>query len=241
MVGTFIVLEGGEGCGKSTQARTLYSSLLREGYPSLLLHEPGSTPLGDQIRRLLKAQRGDGQRKRQDRQQAPITPLAELLLFSAARADLVSNALRPALDEGRVVVCDRYTPSTIAYQGYGRGVPLETVHQVNRLTSAGVEPDLVVLLDMPPEDSLRRVAAQVSMPLDAEVTPDTRRSDEEGQRRFEEEPLCFHRKVRSGYLELAKADTEQWLVVDGTLPKERIAGIIWQRVESLVRVHTQQW
>ena len=234
-MGTFIVMEGGEGCGKSTQARTLHSRLLEEGYPSLLLHEPGGTPLGDQIRRILKAQRGDGRGPRQGRRQVDMHPITELLLFFAARAELVNNVLRPALEEGRVVVCDRYTPSTVAYQGYGRGIPLETIDQVNRLTTAGVEPNLIVLLDMPPEVSLRRVAAQGYLALDAEARPMAQRRDEEGDRRFEEEPLSFHRKVRRGYLEQAKADPEGWLMVDGTLPVEQIAQLIWQQVEPLVR------
>jgi len=205
-VGVFIVLEGGEGCGKSTQARLLYQRLQQEGDPTLLLHEPGGTPLGEQVRRLLMAQHG----------KATMTPLAELLLFSAARAELVQMVLRPALAEGRVVVCDRYTPSTIAYQGYGRGIPLETIAQVNRLSTGGLEPDMVVLLDMKPEDGLRR------------------KSEEERQR-FEDEPLAFHRKVRHGYLEQARTEPARWLRVKGTLPQDRIAAVIWERVELLVR------
>ncbi len=234
-MGTFIVLEGGEGCGKSTQARLLYSRLLQEGYSSLLLHEPGGTPLGEQIRRLLKAQRGEGQRTRQNRRQVDMSPLTELLLFSAARTELVNNVMRPALEGGRTVVCDRFTPSTIAYQGYGRGLPLKTVDLVNRLATAGLEPDLLILLDMPTEEGLCRVAAQTSLVLDTEVKPPAHRRDEDGGRRFEEEPLSFHRKVRSGYLELAKAEPERWFVVDGALPQDRIAELIWQQVEPLIR------
>ncbi|MEE8442305.1 MAG: dTMP kinase [Dehalococcoidia bacterium] len=234
-MGTFIVLEGGEGCGKSTQARLLYSRLLQEGFPSLLLHEPGGTPLGEQIRRLLKAQRGESQKTRQNTRQANMSPLTELLLFSAARAELVNNVMRPALEGGRTVVCDRFTPSTIAYQGYGRGQPLETIDLVNRLTTADLEPDLLILLDMTAEEGLRRVEAQTSLELDTEVKPLAYRRDEDGARRFEEEPLSFHRKVRSGYLELVKAEPERWFVVDGALPQDKIAELIWQRVDALVR------
>lgn len=146
--------------------------------------------------------------------------MTELLLFSAARAELVNSVMRPALEEGRTVVCDRFTPSTVAYQGYGRGIPLEAVDQVNRLATAGLEPDLILLLDMPPEEGLRRAAS---------------RRDQEGDRRFEEEPLSFHQKVHRGYLELAKAEPGRWLVLDATLPVERVADLIWQRVEPLVR------
>lgn len=162
--------------------------------------------MGEQVRRLLMAQRG----------KATINPLAELLLFSAARAELVHSVLLPALAEGRVVVCDRYTPSTIAYQGYGRGIPLETIDRLNRLGTGGLEPDLIVLLDMKPEDGLRR------------------KSEDERQR-FEEESLAFHRRVRHGYLEQARAAPERWLRVKGTLPQERIAEVIWERVELLVQ------
>ena len=219
-MGLFIVLEGGDGCGKSTQARLLHDRLLQEGYLSLLLHEPGGTPLGEQVRHLLKAQRGDNPRAQQSEYQADISPLTELLLFSAARAQMVNAVLRPALEGGRVVVCDRYTPSTVAYQGYGRGISLETIEQVNRLATAGLEPDLVLLLDMPPEDGLSRTA---------------RRRDQEEHQRFEEEPLDFHRRVRDGYLKLANAHPERWLVVDGALPQERVAEAIWQRVQPLLR------
>ena len=187
--------------------------------------------MGEQVRRLLKSQR------RGDRGSHPasMSPLTELLLFSAARSELVNTVLRPALEEGRVVVCDRFTPSTVAYQGYGRGIPLETIGQANQLTTTGVEPDLVILLDMPPEDGLRRVSAQASLAFDVEAKPSGHRRDEEGSRRFEEEPLSFHRNVRRGYLELAGAEPQRWLVVDGTLPEEQIADIMWQRVEPLLR------
>ena len=205
-MGAFIVLEGGEGCGKSTQARLLYRRLLEEDYPSLLLYEPGGTSLGEQVRRLLMAQHG----------KVTISPMAELLLFSAARSELVQQVIYPALAEGQVVVCDRYTPSTIAYQGYGRGMPLETIDQVNRLSTGGMEPDLVVLLDMKPEEGLHR------------------KSEEERQR-FEEESLEFHRIVRRGYLEQAWAEPARWLRVDGMLPQQRIAEVIWERAKLLVR------
>ena len=162
-------------------------------------------------------------------------PITELLLFSAARAELVNNFLRPALQEERVVVCDRFTPSTVAYQGYARGIPLETIEQLNRLTTADLEATVIILLDLPPEDGLLRVPAQASLAPETEGSSTTYRRDEEGSRRFEEEPLAFHQKVRRGYLEQAKADPERWLIVDGNLPKERIADIVWQRVEPLIR------
>ena len=231
-MGTFIVLEGGEGCGKSTQARILYDRLLQEGLPSALLHEPGGTSLGDEIRYILKSQSG----ARQSGQHVKsISPLTELLLFSAARAELISNIIHPTLEEGGTVICDRYTPSTIAYQGYGRGIPLETIERINRLASGGLEPELIILLDLPPEDGLSRVMARISIALHADAAPASRHMDEEQRDRFEEEPISFHRRVHAGYLEMAKADPGRWLVVDGSLPEEQIAEIVWQKVGFLVR------
>lgn len=226
-----VVLEGGEGCGKSTQTRRLYRRLLEEGYSSLLVHEPGGTHVGEQIRRLLKSQR----RRHSGSSSDAMSPLTELLLFAAARSEMVNTVLRPALEEGRVVLCDRFTPSTVAYQGYGRGISLETIGLANQLTTTGLEPDLVILLDMPPEDGLRRISVQASLNFDVAAGPSSHRRDEEGSRRFEEEPLSFHRNVRRAYLELAGAEPERWFVVDGTLPEEQIADITWHRVESLLR------
>jgi len=229
MAGLFLVLEGGEGSGKTTQARLLYTRLMQEGRTPLLLHEPGGTPLGEQVRRLLMAERGN-----QGRRQSGIEPLTELLLFSSARAELVAKVLGPALQEGRVVVCDRFTPSTVAYQGYGRGLPLDTIATLNRLATEGLQPDLVILLDITPEDALRRVTAQGSLLEEARAVEGRGRQDQEGLRRFEQEPLAFHRKVREGYLEQAAADKERWLVVDGRLSPETIHDAIWSTVGPLL-------
>lgn len=225
MAGIFIVLEGGEGSGKTTQAKLLFERLYHDGRQALLLHEPGGTPLGEQVRHLLMAERG---------RQAGIHPLTELLLFSAARAELVAKVLRPALDEGRTVICDRFTPSTVAYQGYGRGLPLDMIAMVNQTATGGLQPHFTVFLDIAPEEALRRVSAQGSL-LEEEQEKQAVRQDQEGLRRFEQEPLAFHRKVRQGYLEQARADKERWLVVDGSLPPERIAEVIWERVEGLFK------
>jgi dTMP kinase len=217
MAGILITLEGGEGSGKSTQAEALYQRLLLEGNMALLVHEPGGTPVGERVRGLLKTQH-DEEPTRQSAGES-ITPVAELLLFCAARAQLVDTVLRPALEEGRVVVCDRYTASTVAYQGYGRGLPMEDVERANLLATGGLKPDLVLLLDIPWETGMGRVEG---------------RGDGEG-RRFEEEPAWFHGRVRDGYIVQAKADPERWLVVDGILPQEQVEEIIWRRVEPLVK------
>ena len=202
-MGIFIVFEGGEGSGKSTQAKALHRNLLRHGYPVLLTREPGGTPLGERIRRILKGR-------------ATLTPLAEEFLFSAARTQLLQQVVRPALAQGTTVISDRYVPSTIAYQGYGRGLNLATVRQVTEEATQGLQPDVVVLLDQPPALGLERKHGK---------EPD----------RFESEDLKFHQRVRQGYLEQAKAEAERWLVVDATLSKEQVAEIIWRRVEPLVK------
>ncbi len=217
MAGVLITLEGGEGSGKSTQASTLYHRLLSEGNTALLVHEPGGTLVGERVRALLKVRHDEGPTSQGGGE--AITAIAELLLFCAARAQLVDTVLRPALEEGRVVVCDRYTASTVSYQGYGRGLPMEDIERANRLATGGLEPDLVLLLDLPSETGLSRVGG---------------RSDGEG-RRFEEEPAWFHGRVKDGYLAQAKSDPDRWLVVDGALTQEQVAEVIWRRVAPLVK------
>jgi dTMP kinase len=194
-----------EGCGKSTQSRRLYRRLTRLDVPALLTHEPGVTQLGKRITRLLK---WSGEMK--------ISPLAELLLFNASRAQLVHEVIRPALAEGRVVVCDRYADSTTAYQGYGRGLDMATVKAVNETGTGGLRPDLTILLDMPGDSGLARKGNDK---ID----------------RFHGETAAFHRRVREGYLKLAGEEPGRWLVIDAEKNKEEIAGIIWQRVSKLLQ------
>ncbi len=200
----FITFEGGEGCGKSVQSRRLYRRLSKLVIPVLLVHEPGVTALGKRVSRMLKWT-----------DNVAISPVAELLLFNTSRAQLVEEVIRPALNKGTIVVCDRYADSTTAYQGYGRGLDLETVMAVNRVGTRGLVPDLTVLLDMPVEAGLAR-------------------KNEKNKDRFEVESVKFHRRVRKGYLKLAGQEPERWLVVDATLSKEIIAGIIWQRMSKLI-------
>jgi dTMP kinase len=199
----FVTFEGGEGCGKSTQAKLLYRRLDKLALPVLLTHEPGVTPLGRKITRLLKWS-----------QEIPVSPVAELLLFNASRAQLVAGVIRPALEGGTVVVCDRYADSTTAYQGYGRGLDMKTVLAANDTGTLGLVPDLTILLDMPVKAGLARKQGKKD--------------------RFEQEKAAFHRRVREGYLMLAKAEPSRWLVIDATKSKEAIAGIIWERVSRLI-------
>lgn len=199
----FITFEGGEGSGKSTQARLLYRRLQRLNIPSLLTHEPGVTALGKRITRLLKWS-GDTE----------ISPMAELLLFNTSRAQLVSEVIKPALQNGSNVICDRYADSTTAYQGYGRGLDLATVAAVNKIGMSRLAPDITFLLDMPVERGLERTG--------------------KNKDRFEIETLDFHKRVREGYLTLAEQEPSRWCVVDATRSKKEIAGIIWDKVSKLL-------
>jgi len=202
-LGLFITFEGGEGCGKSTHSKLLLRKLEQQNITAILTHEPGGTALGNELRKALKRKRG-----------SPISPQAELFLVAASRAQLVSEAIRPALEAGKVVICDRFTHSTMVYQGYGRGLDFTAIKMVNNMATTHLNPDLIILLDISPEQGLAR-----------------KRSLKD---RFELEDLSFHRRVREGYLKLAEAEPDRWLIIDASLPKGRVARIIWDRVSRLL-------
>jgi len=200
----FITFEGGEGCGKSVQAKALYKRLSQLATPVVLTHEPGGTALGNKIGHWLKwAQDED------------ISPLTELLLFNATRAQLVTRVIRPSLGSGKIVICDRYADSTTAYQSYGRGLNLQAVEAINNAATQGLRPDLTVLLDMPAEEGFARKRAM-------------------RQDRFERENIAFHQRVREGYLKMTASESERWLVVDASQSKRKISDIIWQKVRQLL-------
>ena len=188
--------------GKTTQARALFRRLQRLQIAAVLTHEPGGTPLGQSLRRLLK--RGSA-----------ISSMSELLLFCAARSQLVQDVLRPAIDEGDVVIADRFSGSTVAYQGYGRGLDLELINRVNRDATAGLIPDLTVLLDLPEEIALRRKDPS---------TNDT----------FDTAPMEFHRRVRQGYLEQAAQQPEGWVVLDGAQSQRELTSQVWDKIQPLL-------
>ncbi len=199
----FITFEGGEGCGKSVQARALYRRLSQLAIPALLTQEPGGTPLGKKIGRWLKWEK------------TAISPLSELLLFNASRAELVAEIIKPNLENGKIVICDRYADSTMAYQSYGRGLDLEMVRAIINAATQGLEPDLTVLLDMPAETGLAR-------------------KRDKRQDRFEREDITFHQRVREGYLKMAADDPQRWLVIDASLPRAKVTEIIWDKVKQLL-------
>ena len=217
----FVAFEGVEGSGKTTQARLLHDRMTAEGRRVVLTREPGVTALGKYLRAWLK--------------QYPAAPRAELFLFCAARSQLVTEVVGPSLAEGVDVVTDRYSGSTIAYQGYGRGLGEQVVRTVIDLATGGVEPDLYVLLDINPLDALGRIPTPpLQLPLLEFSLPAQAARLDEGGLRFEEEPLEFHQRVRGGYLSLAAASPETWLVLDAARPAAETAELIWQRVAALL-------
>ena len=199
--GLFITLEGGEGAGKSVQLNALAMHLRGQGRKVITTREPGGTPLGERLREILLSLDSE------------LDPLAEAMLFAAARAELVTTVIKPALDRGDFVVCDRYSDSTVAYQGYASGVDLMSIGQLNQLSTGGLVSDLTVLLDLPVEEGLRRSG---------------------GTDRFEAEDAAFHERVRAGYLALAEHDSERWLVVDATQTPETVTETILERVATLL-------
>ena len=188
MTGLFVTLEGPDGSGKTTQLRLLVEWLRSEGYPLLVTREPGGTHIGEDIRDLLH-----------DCDHVEMSAHAEILLYSASRAQLVAQVIRPALRDGMVVLCDRYFDSTYAYQGYGRGLPLDALRSITEFAVQGLMPDLTLYLDVPAEVGLRR-----------------REQSGEALNRLDREAVAFHERVRAGYLELADAEPERWRVVDAS-------------------------
>ena len=212
MSGVFIAFEGGEGAGKSTQARCLESHLRAQGYNAVLVREPGSTQLGDYLRAYLV-------------NNEHIVPLAELLLFEAARAQLVEERIRPLLDDGAVVIADRFAGSTVAYQGHGRGIKLDRIRWLNDFATGRLYPDLTILLDIDPLIGLERAnSRQLQLALPIAGAPD----------RFEEEIMAFHDNVRRGFLEQAESDPDQWHVVDGHRSIVQVATAVRAAIEGLL-------
>ncbi len=218
----FISFEGGEGSGKSTQVDRLTGALAEAGVPALKLHEPGSTKLGLHIRGLLKGRPWRGE---------TISPEAELFLFAASRAQLVTKLLQKQMETRRlVIIADRYADSTTAYQGYGRRLPIDLVDATNRLATNGLMPHRTFLLDLLPEEGLRRAGSDKRELFEADQGG---RLDEEGSRRFEEEPRAFHERVRKGYLTLAASEPDRWVKVDASQDEDSVFDAIWSHLQGL--------
>jgi dTMP kinase len=202
-VSLFITLEGPDGGGKSTQAHLLFEHLQGLGLDVLMTREPGGTAIGDQIRRVLT-----------DLGNTPMHPRAELLLFSASRAQLCHEVIRPHLQAGGTVVSDRFYDSTFAYQGYGHRLDLEALRHITTFATGGLVPDLTFLLDLPAQEGLMR------------------RKKHGEWNRLDAYDLAFHERVRQGFLTLAAADPARWVTVDAARPAEAVQADIRRAVEA---------
>jgi dTMP kinase len=204
-MGLFVTFEGPEGSGKTTQVQKLAAWLEEMGYEVLTTREPGGTPIGDAIRALLL-----------EPSHTEMLPETEILLFSAARAQIVGQVIRPHLAKGGVVLCDRFADSTLAYQGYGRQLDLDTLRMITAFATGNLKPALTICLDLPVEEGLRR----------------KQRLSREEWNRMEREDLAFHQRVRKGFLALAAAEPARWLVLDALRPIDEIQAEIRRQVSA---------
>jgi dTMP kinase len=204
--GHLITIDGVEGAGKSTQAARLADAMRREGREVVVTREPGGTELGRALRAILLDDAAPG-----------LTPETERLLYLADRTEHVRRLIAPALERGAVVIADRFSDSTVAYQAYGRGLPLETVRQLDAFARGGVVPCLTFILDLPPDEGLERIRAL--RPAD----------------RLERESLAFHRRVHEGFCAIAAAEPERVVLLDARLPVDELAPLMLERVHARVR------
>lgn len=206
----FITFEGPDGSGKTTQISLLADYLREQGFSVLTTREPGGTDIGDQIRSCLHDVRNTNMNAR-----------AEILLYSASRAQLVHETIIPALDSGFTVICDRFADSTIAYQGYGRGLDLDDLHYITRFATGGLRPDLTFLLDMD---------------VDAGITRRTVGGDE--MNRMDLQKASFYRRVREGYLQMARDEEQRWVVVDADRPVDQVQHDIRRAIDRRLTPHS---
>jgi dTMP kinase len=203
--GFFISFEGPEGSGKSTQIHRLAAALAEQGHAVWTTREPGGTRAGETIRPILLGPRA-----------GPLSPWSEALLFTAARAQLVEEVIRPRLHRGELVLCDRYSDSTLAYQGYGRGIDLETLRRLQSEATGGLSPDLTLLLDLPVEAGLARIPRNAKDRLDRET-------------------IAFHQRVYGGYHEMAASEPDRWRQVDASRHPDEVASRVLELVLEALR------
>ena len=209
----FITLEGIEGSGKTTQIRHIADFLQREGRECVVTREPGGTVIGKKVRAILLDPESKG-----------MDPLAELLLYTADRAQHIMEVVHPALAEGKTILCDRYFDATLVYQGYARGIEIGLISRLHQLMLKDLKPDITLLLDLPPEMGLSRAWKQIESGARAGV-----------ETRFEEETLSFHEKVRAGYLELSRLAPERFRVIDASRDEGRV------RIDILKTLSELSW
>jgi dTMP kinase len=207
----FITFEGVEGSGKTTQIRRLKRYLTQKGIPCKVTREPGGSPIGEKIRKILL-----------NPDHREMVPLSELLLYEAARSQHVKEVIGPFLKKGRVILCDRFSDATIAYQGYGRGVDLRLIKKLNRLSTQGIKPDVTFLLDCPSGVGLKRALLR------------NRSLRGEKEDRFEREKIQFHHRVRRGYLSIAKKEPHRVKVIDTRQGEKRVFQKIQKIVDELI-------
>ena len=207
----FITFEGIEGCGKTTQVKRFAKRLKGLGISLITTLEPGGTRIGKDIRKILL-----------DSRNSNLSPLTELFLYAADRAQHVEELIKLALDEGKWVICDRFFDATVAYQGIARGQDMELIGILNEEATQGIQPDITFLLDCPVHMGLNRA-------LERNET-----QSQKGQDRFEREALDFHRAVREGYLELARKNQDRFVIIDTTLPKDEVEEKIFQHIEPFL-------
>ena len=199
--GLFITFEGCDGCGKTTQIELLNKYLSDKGYKTLLTREPGAKGLGEKLREILLNYDGD------------VSPTCESFLFLADRAQHVDCIIKPALEDGKIILCDRHTDSTVAYQGYGRGLNLDRIHQLNTIATSGLKPDLTIVLDVDVETSMKRVGKEKD--------------------RMESAGIEFFKRVRQGFLEIAKNEPQRVKVINSSDTIENIHKQIVELVKKL--------
>jgi dTMP kinase len=207
----FITFEGVEGSGKTTQIQRLKKYLTQKGIPCKVTREPGGCPIGEKVRKILL-----------NPDHREMVPLSELLLYEAARAQHVKEVIEPFLKKGGVVLCDRFSDATIAYQGYGRKIDLRWIERLNHFSSRGIKPDVTFLLDCPSDVGLKRALKR------------NRTLKQEKEERFEKEKIQFHQRVRKGYLALAKKEPHRVKVIDTRQGEDNVFNKIRKTVDKLI-------
>ena len=208
LAGMFVVLEGGEGAGKSTLAAALHERLRADGREVVLVREPGGTLAGEQVRLLLHER---------------LAPWAEVFAFLTARAQLIAEVIRPALARGATVLCDRFEASTFAYQGYGRGFDLSLIQQLNSLASGGLVPDLTIVFDLDPGSAMSRIQWR------GQADEEEFKAD-----RLESEPVEFHNRVREGYLELARKEPDRFRLIPASGSIEVVRPLVMEALQGIL-------